>query len=311
MLEVMTQGNALGSRSGTRPGDGGLTTTLAGSVINVSAGGCFIYQPNQGVYRAVMTASSSPGSLAAAHATLTRIDLVYIRVWDNAVDSSGLFTGDVVYLAGTPASSPVAPTPAGTQIYMPLATITVPPVGGGSASVSTAVRPVTVAPGGICPDTATPGYYAGQYRDNGAGLDRYNGSAWVSQTPKASAAVQTTTSSATTTSEVTTGMTITMTTKAGSQYELVASGLVRSTVQGDRVELRIRRGTTTGATQVGAGLQSQPTNGTGYTVVARCLDTPGAGSTTWTVFVARGAGTGTVDLTTGATLPAQFTVREI
>lgn len=179
VLEVMGDGTALGARPGIRPSDPGLAVTLAGSVINVSAGAAFVFQSGQGVYRAVLPASASPGSLTAAHATLTRIDLVYLRVWDNAVDGSGFNKGDVVYLAGTPAGSPVAPTPAGTQIYIPLATITVPPVGGGSASVSSAVRPVTVAPGGILPATSSPASpYVGQHWDDGTFLRRWNGSAW-------------------------------------------------------------------------------------------------------------------------------------
>ncbi|MFF5186471.1 hypothetical protein ACFY30_22290 [Streptomyces sp. NPDC000345] len=176
---VMTDGTALGSRSGVRPGDPGLTVTLAGSVINVSAGVAVIGYSGQGIYKVASASSISPGSLTAAHASLTRIDLVYLRVWDNSVDASGLNKGDVVYLAGTPSASPVAPTPAGTQIYLPLATITVPPSGGGSATVSTAVRPVTVAPGGILPSSTAPGSpYTGQFYDNGTDLLRYNGSTW-------------------------------------------------------------------------------------------------------------------------------------
>lgn len=178
LLGVMSNGVALGARGGVRPGDPGLTTTLAGSTINVSAGACWVPYPGQGVYRAVLPAAWS-GTLTAAHATLPRIDLVYLRVWDNAVDASGLTTGDVVYLAGTASSTPVAPVPAGTVIYVPLATISVPASGGGAAAVSLAVRPVTVAPGGILPDPAAAGVHAGQYRDTGAGLERYTGSAWV------------------------------------------------------------------------------------------------------------------------------------
>ncbi|MFJ5973506.1 hypothetical protein [Streptomyces sp. NPDC093060] len=176
---VMTDGNALGSRSGVRPGDPGLTVTLAGSTINVSAGVAAVTYPGQGVYRVPFPTSTSPGSLTAAHATLDRIDLVYLRVWDNSVDASGLNKGDIVYLAGTPSSTPVAPIPAGTQIYLPLATITVPHTGAGSPSVSTAVRPTTVAPGGILPSTTTPSTpYLGQYYDNGTDLLRYNGTGW-------------------------------------------------------------------------------------------------------------------------------------
>ncbi|HVE26959.1 MAG TPA: hypothetical protein VNC22_16230, partial [Sporichthya sp.] len=175
---AMATGTALGSRSGVRPGDPGLTVTLAGSTINVSAGVATVAWPSQGVYRVALPSSASPGTVNAAHATLPRIDLVYLRVWDNSVDASGLNKGDVVYLAGTASSTPVAPTPAGTQIYMPLATINVPFSGNGSPSVSTAVRPVTVSPGGIIPDASVAGSYVGQYRDNGTGLQRYNGSTW-------------------------------------------------------------------------------------------------------------------------------------
>jgi hypothetical protein len=176
---VMTDGTALGSRSGVRPGDPGLTVTLAGSTINVSAGVASVAYAGQGIYRCAFPSSVSPGSLTAAHATLDRIDLVYLRVWDNAVDASGLAKADIVYLAGTPSSTPVAPTPAGTQIYMPLATVTVPHTGAGSPSVSTAVRPYTTAPGGILPSTTAPSTpYTGQYYDNGTNLLRWNGTSW-------------------------------------------------------------------------------------------------------------------------------------
>lgn len=176
---AMTDGTALGSRSGVRPGDPGLTTTLSGSTINVSAGVALVFYSGQGVYRVALPSTVSPGSVAAAHATLSRIDLVYLRVWDTDVDASGLRQADAVYLAGTAASSPVAPTPSGTQIYLSLATISVPPSGGGSPTVSTTVRPTTVAPGGILPASTAPSSpYTGQYYDDGTYLRRYNGSVW-------------------------------------------------------------------------------------------------------------------------------------
>lgn len=176
---VMADGTALGSRSGVRPGDPGLTVSLAGSTINVSPGVATVFYTGQGVYKVALASTVSPGTLTAAHATLARIDLVYLRVWDNAVDASGLRQADPVYLVGTASASPVAPTPAGTQIYMPLATINVPASGGGAASVSSAVRPVTVAPGGILPATTAPSTpYTGQYWDDGTALKRWNGSAW-------------------------------------------------------------------------------------------------------------------------------------
>lgn len=184
LLTGMHDGTAAGARAGVRPGGGGLGVTLAGTTITVAAGVAFLqYQSGQGLYRACL-ASSTNLTLTSPHATLSRIDLVYLRVWDNAVDASGLAQADVVYLTGTAASSPVAPTPAGTQIYIPLATITVPPSGGGSASVSTAVMPYTVAPGGILPSSsAPPSPYVGQYYDDGSSLRRWTGSAWRPVSP--------------------------------------------------------------------------------------------------------------------------------
>ncbi|MEW1803195.1 hypothetical protein ACIGO7_35265 [Streptomyces virginiae] len=187
---VMADGTALGSRPGIRPGDPGLAVSLSGTTVNVTAGTATLYRSTQAVYRTQM-AATSPGTLAAANASFSRIDLVYLRVWDTAVDSSGFRKADTVYLAGTASASPVAPTPGGTEIYIPLATITVPSTGGGgtgAATVSSAVRQITVAPGGILPvslaaDIAASGLYAGQVRYNtvNGGLEVWTGSAWEAQ----------------------------------------------------------------------------------------------------------------------------------
>ncbi|MDF6043259.1 hypothetical protein LRD69_14090 [Streptomyces sp. JH14] len=186
-LLVMHNGTAMGGRAGVVPGGNGLGVSIAGSTITVGAGTAWVYQSGQGMYRAAL-ASGATATLTAAHATLARIDLVYLRVWDNAVDASGLNKADAVYLAGTASSTPVAPVPAGTQIYIPLATISVPASGGGSPSVSTTVRPITVAPGGILPlQTAAPtSPYTGQFYDNGNDLLRYNGSTWETYQKKES-----------------------------------------------------------------------------------------------------------------------------
>jgi len=80
----------------------------------------------------------------------------------------------------------VAPTPAGTQIYIPLATISVPYSGNGSPTVNTAIRPNTVAPGGILPSSSAPSSpYTGQYYDDGSSLWRYTGTAWRPISPLA------------------------------------------------------------------------------------------------------------------------------
>lgn len=176
---TMHNGNALGARSGVVPGSGGLNVTLSGSTITVGSGIALVYYSGEGLFRASMT-STSTLTLNAAHATLPRIDLVYLRIWCNSVDASGLNVADAVYLPGTASSTPVAPTPTGTQIYMPLATISVPASGGGSPTVSTAIKPFTVAPGGILPlqTSAPPSPYTGQYYDDQSDLRRWNGSTW-------------------------------------------------------------------------------------------------------------------------------------
>ncbi|MEO3976294.1 hypothetical protein [Streptomyces sp. CAU 1734] len=142
-----------------------------------------------------------------------------------------------------------------------------------------------------------------------ARLDVYDGTTWVPVRGQ-SGRILVTSGSAATTTEVTTGMQITLPTRTGVAYDLHATALVRSNVAGDRIELRIRRGTTTGSPQVGGGTIHAYLAGSGDTLPARGLDTPGAGTTTWTVFIARGSGTGAVETTASATLPAVFTVRE-
>ncbi|NUS16305.1 MAG: hypothetical protein HOY69_33730 [Streptomyces sp.] len=189
---AQADGTSLGARPGIRPGDPGLAVTLSGATVNVSAGSAILWRSGQGLYRAQLPASS-PGSLTAANATFSRIDLVYLRVWDTAVDASGFRKADTVYLAGTASASPVAPTPGATEIYIPLATITVPSTGGGgtgAATVSSAVRQITVAPGGILPvslaaDIAASGLYAGQTRYNGSTgvLEMWTGTAWSTVNP--------------------------------------------------------------------------------------------------------------------------------
>ncbi|MGW4784236.1 hypothetical protein [Streptomyces sp. NPDC004230] len=178
-LMVMPNGlDPLGARSGILPGSNGFNVTVSGTTITVGTGIGSLYFAGQGIYRIAMTSTSNL-TLNAPHATLPRIDLVYLRVWDNNIDGSGQTTADVVYLAGTASSTPSAPTPSGTVIYMRLAHITVPASGGGSPTVNTTVRPITVASGGILPSSTAPaGPYVGQYYDDGTNLFRYNGTDW-------------------------------------------------------------------------------------------------------------------------------------
>jgi hypothetical protein len=125
--------NALGVRSGVIPNGGlnALWTTAQGTpnmTVNVATGQAVVQgstTTTQGPYVYTLD-SAKTVTIAAAHATLPRIDLVAIRVRDSNVSGSGL-DGDIVPIAGTAASSPVTPgLPADGASYLTLATVSVP-----------------------------------------------------------------------------------------------------------------------------------------------------------------------------------------
>jgi len=143
---------------------------------------------HQGMYGWSSDANET-GTVTAADATYARKDIVYIQVNDStAGDGSGAVTAEVEYLAGTPASTPVAPTlPARSFL---VGTISVPVSGGGSPTV---VRnpAVFVTAGARLPiastterDALTP--YVGMeilrtdktQVDASGTVERYNGTGW-------------------------------------------------------------------------------------------------------------------------------------
>lgn len=138
----------------------------------------------------------------------------------------------------------------------------------------------------------------------------YTGSAWVEIGTRQEASAVLTSSSAQTSSEILTGLSVTLATRAGASYRLEAKGLVRSTLANDRVDILIRRGTTTAGTQVGGGVHFSNAGATGESITAVGWDTPGAGTTTWVATI-NGVGSGLVDLTASAAFPAVLTVKEI
>ena len=138
----------------------------------------------------------------------------------------------------------------------------------------------------------------------------YTGSAWVEIGTRQETSAVLTSSSAQTSSEILTGLSVTLTTRAGASYRLEFNGLVRSTLANDRVDILIRRGTTTSGTQVGGGVHFSNAGATGESITAVGWDTPGAGTTTWVATIS-GVGSGLVDLTASAAFPAVLTVKEI
>ncbi len=103
---------------------------------------------HQGVY-GWSTDANVTGDVTAADATYARKDIVYITINDSSAgDGSGALTAPVLYLAGTPSASPVAPTLPVRSFLV--GTISVPISGGGSPTV--VLNPVRfAAAGGILP----------------------------------------------------------------------------------------------------------------------------------------------------------------
>lgn len=183
-LAGATAARPLGAISGVRPG------TLASIVAATSS--TWTVTPFAGMIdlEAAAIAGGYPfafdanvtGSVTAANATNPRVDILYVRVSDPAEgDGSASPLIEVLYLAGTAASVPVAPTvPARSFV---IANLNVPVSGGGSPTVSWNA-PYTVAAGGILPVPTTvypASPYKGQYVDDASlGLLRWSGIAWSS-----------------------------------------------------------------------------------------------------------------------------------
>ena len=148
-----TTARPLGARSGVRPGTLSSTVFLSGAGsttwnVNPHAGILDTQSPVAAGPYQYANDSAVSGTITAADATNPRIDIVYVIVNDTVQDGSGLRSGQILYLAGTPAATPDAPaTPARG---MTLVQINVPKATTGSPTMSW-VAPYCVAAGGILP----------------------------------------------------------------------------------------------------------------------------------------------------------------
>jgi hypothetical protein len=152
--------------------------------VNIGAGQCFVNQSTAGNGAYVVT-NDGPVQIfiTAAHATLTRRDLIVVKVEDSfftgVVDS-----GSLIVVNGTASGSPVDPVVTGN--YLILARITVAPaVTSISNAAITDLRPKVAALGGIVPVNTTVERTAllawrGRVVDNAETgfLERYNGTTW-------------------------------------------------------------------------------------------------------------------------------------
>jgi hypothetical protein len=154
-------GASLGVRSGVRPSGSGTDLVVQQQASpNMSVlvqPGCIIVQGSisstQGAYAWALDTATTR-TIAAAHASLNRTDLVTVRIRDANVDTSGGRDGDVIVITGTAgAGTPALPTDA---TYITLAQVSVLAA---ATTITTAritdQRPFTAAVGGYIPCTTT------------------------------------------------------------------------------------------------------------------------------------------------------------
>ncbi|MFJ4711242.1 hypothetical protein [Streptomyces sp. NPDC088785] len=197
-LGAFTPLSPVATRSGILPGstDGvlrlsgfALTGTPGTMTATVGPGRAVVQGTDaQGAYPVALT-ENLPLAFADGDAQYGRVDLVVLRVYDDTYDGSGRTEAVVEIVPGRPAATPAAP--ALPALSLPLYEVAVP--AGASAgtkaiawdTATTGRRSATVALGGILPvttDTAN-GAYPGQYRDAGAVLQRWSGTAWADYQP--------------------------------------------------------------------------------------------------------------------------------
>ena len=187
---IQHDADAVSARAGVLSGCGvtvaSLTATVgAGQVVVTPTAG------SNGSYIVGMT-STALTAIAAQDATFARIDRVYARVYDNAVDGSGQAKAALEIVTGTPAASPAAPAlPSGA---VELAQLQVPQSGGGSVVVVDKRRQA-VAAGGVPwfvttaeRDVAIVAPKAGQMCVTNTGAAQalwvHSGTVWVQMQPK-------------------------------------------------------------------------------------------------------------------------------
>ncbi|MEJ8652730.1 hypothetical protein WKI65_32880 [Streptomyces sp. MS1.AVA.3] len=183
-LGTMTPAGELTTTPGVIPGGNPFALNATGPMTATLGTGRAVVQGTdiQGAYPAAITA---PETLVFVDGDPTnpRIDLVVLRVYDTAFDASGQVRPAVEIIPGTPAAAPVPPAaPAGALGLYRVAVPAAASAGSGGIdfpAATTDLRRPTVAVGGINPNPDAPGAYRAQYRDNGTGLQRWSGNAWV------------------------------------------------------------------------------------------------------------------------------------
>jgi hypothetical protein len=176
----------LRSRPGIVPGGFALTGT-APMQCTIGTGRAIVQgkDTDQGAY---MVAAVSPQTLTIddGDPQFDRIDLIELAVVDDAYDRTGTTEAVVRLVKGKAEAVPVVPA-SGVGSALPLYTVTVRAgTSAGTGGIAWTTGGVTtqhwpvVALGGITPTSGFKGAYAGQYRDAGSTLQRWDGATWIS-----------------------------------------------------------------------------------------------------------------------------------
>ncbi|WP_171167519.1 hypothetical protein [Streptomyces sp. I05A-00742] len=199
-LGAMAAAGPLASRPGVLPGsaDGreivtGLAVATDGTGMSTRVG------PGRAVVQGAAAAGAYPVHLpepagitfADGDPGNPRVDLVVVRIYDDQQDASGKTGAFIEIVPGVPGAKAVAPPVPPASLALAEVTVkTGASAGTGGLDWRTGAvrdrRQATVAAGGIIPADRGPGFngaYPGQYRDNGTGLQRWNGKEWQDLRP--------------------------------------------------------------------------------------------------------------------------------
>ncbi|MEO3851761.1 hypothetical protein ABGB09_29735 [Streptomyces sp. B8F3] len=180
---TMTPVGELTTVSGVLPGGDPFALEPTGPMTATLGAGRALIQGTaaQGAYPLVVT-EPEPLTVADGDPANPRVDLVVLRIYDTAHDDTGQVRAAVEILPGTPGAAPTPPDtpPAALALYRVAVAAGVSAGTGGIdfATATTDVRTYTVGVGGIALSRTLDGAYAGQYRDSGAGLERFSGTSW-------------------------------------------------------------------------------------------------------------------------------------
>ena len=306
--------NRFSAVDGVRVGSG-VIASLSGSTITVRAHAGVVspdLSTTQGPYQYQLPADETH-TLTAAHATLSRTDLVYVQLSDDEADSSGARQAASGYLAGT-AGGGVPSLPARS---FELARIAVPASGGGSPSL-TERQQYTVAAGGILPvrdSSDRPAHYEGRpvWQMDTNQLLLSDGSAWIS--PGAGGAVVAPAKRTSNLAFISEADVVTLsaaTLVAGRRYKLSLAYKGFSDVSGpNNVVIRLKEGSTTYMEWNAIVDNVTAGEGGGNFISLDCAADISAGSHTFKATMARATGTSTISLEAAATYPTTLLLEDI